>query len=329
MKNKRLGMPYMGSKRRLSREIVDHILTAHPNTKYVWDLFGGGGAISFEFLQRPQIERVVYNELNTGVVELLRKIQTDGITPEFYQWVDCDTFNKHKNDDDWFGGLCKVVWSFGNNQKSYMFGKHIEQYKKEFHELVVEGIDHTQSISSYCMEYVKEKYGIECDLTLNIPSEIHIKQRRLNIRKQLTDFESRCKNTKPLKQLQQSQHLERLERLERLQQLQNFEQLQHLERFDIRNQSGFDVFIDTPIEETIIYLDPPYKGTGKYQEDVCHDELKRYIDNSHYTVYLSSYDFDLPVVHAMKHNSAFSPTKNNAVVEKLFCNKTEHKNTLF
>ena len=323
MKNKKLGIGYMGSKRKLSGEIVDHILTARPNTKYVWDLFGGGGAISFEFLQRPQIERVVYNELNTGVVELLRKIQKDGITPEFYQWVDRDTFNKHKNDDDWFGGLCKVVWSFGNDQKNYMFGKHIEQYKKEFHELVVDGIDHTQSMSSYCMEYVKEKYGIECDLTLNIPSEIHIKQRRLNIRKQLTDFESRCKNTKPLKQLQ---HLQQLERLQLLERLEHLEQLQQL---DIRNQSAFDVVIDTPTDETIIYLDPPYKGTGKYQEDVCHDELKRYIDNSPYTIYLSSYDFDLPVVKQMKHNSTLSPTKNNAVVEKLFCNKTEHKNTLF
>lgn len=320
MKNKKLAMPYMGSKRCLSREIVDHILTAHPNTKYVWDLFGGGGAISFEFLQRRQIERVVYNELNTGVVELLRKIQKDGITPEFYQWVDRDTFHAHKNDDDWFGGLCKVVWSFGNNQRTYIFGKHIEQYKKEFRELVVEGIDHTQSMSSYCMEYVKEKYGIECDLTLNIPSEIHIKQRRLNIRKQLTDFESRCKNTKPLRQLQQLQQLEQLQRLE---------QLERLERLDIRNQSAFDVVIDTPIEETIIYLDPPYKDTEKYQEDVCHDELKRYIDNSPYTVYLSSYDFDLPVVKQMKHRSKLSSTANNAAVEKLFCNKTEQKNTLF
>ena len=107
------------------------------------------------------------------------------------------------------------------------------------------------------------------------------------------------------------------------------QQLQQLERLDIRNQSAFDVVIDTPIEETIIYLDPPYKGTEKYQEDACHDELKRYIDNSPYTVYLSSYEFDLPVAHAMKHNSTMSHTNNNAVVEKLFCNKTEHKNTLF
>ena len=323
MKNKKLGLPYMGSKRRLSCEIADHILMAHPNTKYVWDLFGGGGAISFEFLQRRQIERVVYNELNTGVVELLRKIQKDGVTPEFYQWVDRDTYHKHKNDDDWFGGLCKVVWSFGNSQSSYLFGKHVEQYKKEFHELVVDSIDHTQSMSSYCMEYVKEKYGIECDLTLNIPSEINIKQRRLNIRKQLTDFESRCKNTKPLRQLQQLQQLEQLEQLQHLQQLLKLQQL------DIFNQSAFDVVIDTPIEETIIYLDPPYKGTEKYQEEVCHDELKRYIDNSPYTVYLSSYEFDLPVAHEMKHNSTLSATKNNAVVEKLFCNKTVHKNTLF
>ena len=320
MKNKKLGLPYMGSKRNLSGEIVDHILTAHPNTKYVWDLFGGGGAISFEFLQRRQIERVVYNELNTGVVELLRKIQTDGITPEFYQWVDRDTFNKHKNDDDWFGGLCKVVWSFGNNQYGYLFGKHIEQYKKEFHELVVDSIDHTQSMSSYCMEYVKEKYGIECDLTLNIPSEIYIKQRRFNIRKQLTDFESRCKNTKPLRQLQRLQHLEHLQQLQ---------QLQQLERLDIRNQSAFDVVIDTPIEETIIYLDPPYKGTGKYQEDINHDQLFEYVKSSPYTVYLSSYEFDLPVVREMKHTASICATKNNPTIEKLFCNKTEHKNTLF
>ena len=326
MKNKKLGLPYMGSKRRLSREIVDHILMAHPNTKYVWDLFGGGGAISFEFLQRRQIERVVYNELNTGVVELLRKIQKDGVTPEFYQWVSRDTFNAHKNDDDWFGGLLKVIWSFGNNQSNYLFGKHIEQYKKEFHELVVDSIDHTQSMSSYCMEYVKEKYGIECDLTLNIPSEINIKQRRLNIRKQLTDFESRCKNTKPLRQLQQLQQLQQLEQLPRLERLGRLEQL---ERLDIFNQSAFDVVIDTPIEETIIYLDPPYKDTRKYQEEVCHDELKRYIDNSPYTVYLSSYEFDLPVAHTMKHNSTLCATKNNAVVEKLFCNKTVQKNTLF
>ena len=58
--------------------------------------------MSFEFMKRQQIEQVHYNELNTGVVELLRKIRDDGITDEFYQWIDRDTFEKHKDDDDWF-----------------------------------------------------------------------------------------------------------------------------------------------------------------------------------------------------------------------------------
>ena len=280
----------MGSKRRLSCEIADHILMAHPNTKYVWDLFGGGGAISFEFLQRRQIERVVYNELNTGVVALLKKIRDDGVTPEFYKWVDRDTFNKHKNDDDWFGGLCKVVWSFGNNQRGYLFGKHIEDLKRQAHECVINGAP------------------FELDgISFNNLQGNTINERRLRFRSILAANKKRF-------------DFERLQRLE---------QLERLERLDIRNQSAFDVVIDTPIEETIIYLDPPYKGTEKYQEEVCHDELKRYIDNSPYTVYLSSYDFDLPVAHVMKHNSTLSATKNNAVVEKLFCNKTEQKNTLF
>ena len=289
----------MGSKRRLSREIADHILMAHPNTKYVWDLFGGGGAVSFEFLQRRQIERVVYNELNTGVVELLRKIKKDGITPEFYNWVDRDTYHKHKNDDDWFGGLCKVIWSFGNNQSSYLFGKHIEDLKRQAHECVVNGAP------------------FELDgISFNNLQGNTINERRLRFRSILTANKKRF----------DFERLQQLEQLEQLQQLQHLEQLQQL---DIFNQSAFDVVIDTPIEETIIYLDPPYKSTEKYQEEVCHDELKRYIENSPYTVYLSSYEFDLPVAHTMKHRSTLNGTKNNAVVEKLFCNKTEQKNTLF
>ena len=320
MKNKKLGLPYMGSKRRLSREIVDHILTAHPNTKYVWDLFGGGGAISFEFLQRPQIERVVYNELNTGVVELLRKIQKDGVTPEFYQWVDRDTFHAHKSDDDWFGGLCAVVWSFGSGQRNYLFGKHIEETKRQAHECVVNGTP------------------FELDgVSFNALHGSTINERRLSFRRIVAANKGRfdlqhLEQLQRLQQLQRLEHLQRLkqsEQLEHLEQLQRLQRLEQLQQLEILNQSAFDVVVDTPVAETIIYLDPPYKGTAKYQEDVCHDELKRYIDNSPYTVYLSSYDFDLPVVKQMKHRSTLSSTANNATVEKLFCNKTEHKNTLF
>ena len=58
----KLGMPYMWSKRKLAESIVDKILEDNPNTKYLYYLFGGGGAITFEGLQRPSIEKVYYNE---------------------------------------------------------------------------------------------------------------------------------------------------------------------------------------------------------------------------------------------------------------------------
>ena len=37
----------MGSKRKLAKDIVDFIMERNPNVKYFYDLFGGGGAISF------------------------------------------------------------------------------------------------------------------------------------------------------------------------------------------------------------------------------------------------------------------------------------------
>ena len=75
-----LGMPYMGSKRKLAPRLMNYILLQNPNCTTFVDLFGGGASMSLYALQVPQIKQVFYNELNTGVVELLRKILKDGVT---------------------------------------------------------------------------------------------------------------------------------------------------------------------------------------------------------------------------------------------------------
>lgn len=275
-----LGIPYMGSKRKMSKKIIDKILQDNPNCKYFYDLFGGGGAISFEALQRPQIEKVFYNELNTGVVELLKKIQKDGVTPDFYNWIDRETFNELKNGNDWKAGLVKTCWSFGNNQKHYLFGKAIEDLKKEAHYyLMNNGYDRTVKTRIPLMKEFKEKMKIEGSFRL--------------------------------------EHLERLQNLENLEQLQ---QLEHLEQLEISNLSYEKVKIETPINETIIYLDPPYANTEKYQEDIEHDALYCYIMNSEYKIYMSSYESGLYEVDSYDHNCTLSATANNKVKEVLYCN---------
>ena len=45
--NEKLGIPYMGSKRKLAPEILKCITQRHPNLTGFYELFGGGGSISF------------------------------------------------------------------------------------------------------------------------------------------------------------------------------------------------------------------------------------------------------------------------------------------
>lgn len=269
-----LGIPYMGSKRKLAPKIMDFIMRQNPKCRYFYDLFGGGGAMSFVALQYQQIKQVNYNELNTGVVELLRKIRTYGVTDEMYNWVDKETFHKHKNDDDWFGGLCKTCWSFGNNsEKGYLFGKDIAEIKKQAHEyLFANGYDRTAKTRVALLKQFKRDKNI------------------------IGRFE--------------------------LQQLENIERLEQLGRLEISNLSYEQVAITTPPDETVIYLDPPYKGTEKYQHGISHDDLLAWVNSGPYKIYLSSYEFDgLYEVLIMEHRSILSATANNKVEEKLFSNR--------
>ena len=291
-----LGMPYMGSKRKLANRIVDTILQDRPNTKYVYDLFGGGGAISFEFLKRNNtlfspIEKVFYNELNTGVCELLKDIKVNGITEKYNQWIDRETFNKHKNDSDWFGGLCKVIWSFGNNQKSYLFGREIEKIKKQAHVYLFEN-------------------GYKIGQT----------EKRILLIKQFKNNE-KIKGRFELQRLEQLERLERLQQLQQLEGLEQLERLQQLEQLEISNKSFDEVVINTPVDQTIIYLDPPYENTGKYEIKLDHLLLDEYIKNSPYKIYMSSYENNLKCIAEFKHTTTIgSSSRRRETIEKLFTN---------
>ena len=294
----------MGSKRKIAGKLVDYMLANTPSAKYVYDLFGGGGAMSFEFMQRPQIESVHYNELNTGVVELLRKIMADGVTDEFYRWVTRDEFNEVKKGDDWRAGLIKTCWSFGNNQRTYLFGKSIEADKELLHRIVVDKC--VKSLDAF-----NAKHG---ELINRDVFEIEtIKERRIFV----------CRETKKTGNRVGVEHLGRLQKLQRLERLQK---LQRLERLSISNQSAFDVQIDTPTHESIVYLDPPYKGTEEYAEKMCHNELSAFIDTlteRGYKVYMSSYESPLNEVYQLSHRCNFKNAIVSKVTERLFCNVVE------
>jgi site-specific DNA-adenine methylase len=298
MKYKKLGIPYMGSKRKLAGKLVDYILSENPNTKYVYDLFGGGGAMSFEFLQRPQIEKVFYNELNTGVAELLKKIKNDGVTADFYKWISREDFHKLKNNNDWIGGLVSTCWSFGNNQRTYMFGEKNELLKKPLHEIVV-----NRDIDS-----IKEFENLTGIL---IPKELLSEEKIIDRRLAVMRYIKKTKRS----------DLEQLEQLQQLQRLEQLEQLQRLQQLVITNLDYMDVCINTPINETIIYLDPPYVNTEKYACGINHNDLYEWISKCKYKIYLSSYESPMNCVFSVEHRSTLSATNNSKKTnENLYCN---------
>jgi len=279
-----MAIPYMGSKRKLAPAIIDHIIENNPNAKYFFDLFGGGAAVSIEALKRKRFTRVVYNELNTAICELLKKIQKDGVTDEFFQWIDRKTYFNLKDGNDWRAGLVQTCWSFGNDQKSHLYGKHIEEVKKQAHFfLMMSGYNRTM-------------------------------QTRKNLIKEFN------KNNE-IKKRFDLEHLERLQHLEQLEKLQHL----HLERLEIFNKSYNEIEINTPVNETVIYCDPPYYGTGKYKEkSFCHDEFYRWVSENPYKIYVSEYQSPIFEVNRWVHRSTLSATNNSKyTTEILFCNRDD------
>jgi len=190
---KQYGIPYMGSKRQLSHEIVSYIMAKNPNCKHFYDLFGGGGAISFQALQHKNVQNVYYNEIDTAIVELIKKIKTDGVTAEFYKWVDRETFHELKNGSDWYAGVVKTCWSFGNNaDKGYLFGEDIEKPKRLMHEVVV----------NRCERSLAKLNGMGIPIPDTVFNGATIEKRRLALKKHILERVD-------LEQLERLQRLER------------------------------------------------------------------------------------------------------------------------
>ena len=276
------------------------MLEIKPNAKYFFDLFGGGGAMSFFALQIGL--KTHYNEKQKGLVDLINYILERsknkqfgefGIFPDdFYDFIDREEFKILKDEDSIKGQFARICYSFGNNQRDYMFG-NVEELKHLAHNIVV--FQDKESLQKF-------NQALKCNFILS--SKKTINQRRSDFAAQVNAGEDRF-------ELQQLQQLERLERLERF------------PTFGITNLDFQEVKIETPIEETIIYLDPPYRGTASYLEGALHSEIDHYFSNSPYSCFMSEYNAPFDSVLEIRKESLLNNTEveRKFVIEKLFWNK--------
>lgn len=128
-KGKPIGLPYQGSKKKISKKIVEIIKQNFGTDKPVYDIFGGGGAITAECLLNGL--EVHYNDLDETVTSMFQKVVSEDrdylktlivSRDEFFKIRDKE--NKTVDDE-----LKLLVNSFGNNRKNYLYSEEVSDLK--------------------------------------------------------------------------------------------------------------------------------------------------------------------------------------------------------
>ena len=121
-KGKPVGLPYVGSKKKVSKKIAQIIAQNFGTDKAVYDLFGGGGAISLE-LKLNGFEDVHYSELDSLTFDAFKTALYDDFDVRDLILTREEFFNVRDINHDGFGELQLLVNSFGNDRKSYLYSK--------------------------------------------------------------------------------------------------------------------------------------------------------------------------------------------------------------
>lgn len=120
------GLPYQGSKSKLAERIVSLL----PPATHLYDLFAGGCAVSHCALLSGKWGKVSFNDISDSV--MLFKDVLEGNCPDGSEWISREEFYRRKDSDPYV----RLVWSFANNQRDYLYSRQLEPYKKAVHEMI-------------------------------------------------------------------------------------------------------------------------------------------------------------------------------------------------
>lgn len=270
------GIPYMGSKQKLVDKIVPFILKRHPDTTHFYDLFGGGGSVALYAVRKYPNLNVHYNELSLAIGSLMQALK-DG-DPISKAWIDRETFKREYTGDDAWAGLLQTCWTFGNNQKGYLYGKPIEKFKEKLTDLVMTGQGNIGELEDMANELLIKEFG---------KTDPHVKI-FLNPVIYSTPYQRRIVLSRQIPNIGQLQHLARIERLI---QIQNMPGISNL--IVTKGVSYNDILINKT--KSVVYCDPPYENTAEYREGgFDHKAFYDWVMMQDFPVYVSSYKVSDP-----------------------------------
>ena len=145
-KGKPIGLPYQGSKKKISKKIVEIIKQNFGTDKPIYDIFGGGGAITAECLLNGL--EVHYNDLDETVTSMFQKVVSEDRDYLKTLLVSRDEFFRIRDKEDKTvdDELKLLVNSFGNNKRDYIYSKELSDSK---YNLAVEIIEKYDAFDGY------------------------------------------------------------------------------------------------------------------------------------------------------------------------------------
>ena len=219
-KGKPIGLPYQGSKKKISKKIIEIIKQNFGTDKPIYDIFGGGGAITAECILNGL--EVHYNDLDKDITNAFERVISQD-----REWIKTLIVSRtefteikakeNKTTDEF---LKLLVNSFGNNKKTYLYSKGISDLK---YNLAKEIIEKHDVFSGYKQTetYKKVTSGEEWNW-FNEKQEKH-------------------------KILQQLQRLQQLDRLQKVNKIKATNKSYH----DFSEVAGSVLYLDPPYEGTI------------------------------------------------------------------------------
>ena len=383
------GVPYKGSK----NKIIDKLWKAIPTRGFdnFYDLFAGGCAVTHKAILSKAFKECFANDLDGQGLRLFQ----DCVSGKYHderRWISREDFEALKDSDPYVA----CCWSFGNNQKDYLYSTEIELWKKALHYARVLGdnslmrkfgidtdgsrkdiIEHQDEYKRKYIKWWQSKQGYpeeELDILIakckgniavqeeklrqylldglkssgltqkevgrrlgtqmeghyfgrsqwSFPTEEHYRKMQTFMPALGMNYNEVVGLTRlwqSLQSLESLQRLQSLESLESLQRLQRLESLQSLESLHTTFKSYDEVEI---LPNSIIYCDPPYRGTDSYKNEFDHEKFYGWCERQKEITLISEYfmpEDRFVCVWECQHRSRLSGTANNAVTERLFVPK--------
>lgn len=222
------GIPYKGSKNIYAKKICE----ALPSGKRLVDLFAGGCAVTDCALRNypHKWDSFLVNDISHEPIDLFysclcgkRPVSTDWVTRAEFESADYAT---------------RLVWSFGDDTKSYLFGRYMEDLEYDKHRYVVDG----------CIDGLVKRFGVTPE---NLPT---IQARRIYFRKYYAPmvYDGLYKDLMSRDAFIKCNQIERIERLEGIYNpyFADVVQVQYNSYESYKYEDGDIVYCDIPYHNT-------------------------------------------------------------------------------